>query len=192
VQTSNQRALLAEVQQLLQITDVPKDDLQRLQQTSPSTPRGIGELEHSAASLYKALMASRDTANEVAATVAHLAQYESAAGQFAQRMVQYLDTAFNHQSEATWNDTQKRHSLVLEPHIELGKALMGYEGLVLFVKDMDEERYKKLCLNYITTMSKLHQKEMRGLLMTLKGQLNSSTKGLPDVCESPNISAQPC
>ncbi|BEJ16672.1 hypothetical protein CspHIS471_0600730 [Cutaneotrichosporon sp. HIS471] len=181
VQTSNQRALLDEVQQLLQITDVPKDDLLRLQQTSPSTSRGISELEQSAASLYKALMASRDTANEVAATVAHLAQYESAAGQFAQRMVQYLDTAFDHQSEATYVETQKRHSLVLEPHVDLGKALMGYEGIVLFVKDMDEERYKKLCLNYITTMSKLHQKEMRGLLMTLKGQLNSITKGLSDV-----------
>lgn len=146
MQTSNQRALLNEVQQLLQITDVPKDDLSRLQQTSPSTPRGISELENSAASLYKALMASRDTANEVAATVAHLAQYEGAAGQFSQRMVQYLDTAFNHQSEATYTETQKRNSLVLEPHVELGKALMGYEGIVLFVKDMDEERYKKLCL----------------------------------------------
>lgn len=147
VQTSNQRALLTEVQQLLQITDVPKDDLARLQQTSPSTPRGISELEHAAASLYKALMASRDTANEVAATVAHLAQYEAAAAQFATRMVQYLDTAFNHQSEVTYAEAQKRRqSVVLEPHVELGKALMGYEGIVLFVKDMDEERYKKMCL----------------------------------------------
>ncbi|GMK58498.1 hypothetical protein CspeluHIS016_0505300 [Cutaneotrichosporon spelunceum] len=175
VQTSNQRALLALVQQLLQITDVPKDDLARLQQTSPNTPHGVSELEQSAASLYKALMASRDTANEVAATVAHLAQYEAATAQFTQRMVQYLDTAFDRQSEATYADTQKRQSVVLQPHVELGKALMGYEGIVLFIKDMDEERYKKLCLNYITTISKLHQKEMRGLLMTLKGQLGSTS-----------------
>lgn len=161
---------------------MPKDDLTRLQQVSPSSPRGVSELEHAAASLYKALMASRDTANEVAATVAHVAQYEAAAAQFATRMVQYLDTAFNHQSEVTFADTQKRRqSIVLEPHVELGKALMGYEGIVLFVKDTDEERYKKMCLNYITTISKLHQKEMRGLLMNLKTQLNSSTQGLSDV-----------
>lgn len=61
VQTSNQAALLEEIQQLLKITDVSRDDLEKLARTSPSTVRGVRELEHAAASLYKALMATRDT-----------------------------------------------------------------------------------------------------------------------------------
>lgn len=42
---------------------------------------------------------------------------------------------------------------------------MQYEGLMLYMKDMDEDAYKKLCLNYITITSKLHQAEMKELLL---------------------------
>ena len=61
VQTSNQKALLDEMRQLLQIVEVPLDDLRTLTQESPQTSRGIQALEMAAASLYKALQAGRDT-----------------------------------------------------------------------------------------------------------------------------------
>ena len=61
VQTSNQKALLDEMRQLLQIVEVPQEDLRTLNQESPQTSRGIQSLEMAAASLYKALQAGRDT-----------------------------------------------------------------------------------------------------------------------------------
>lgn len=185
VQTSNQHALLNEMRQLLQITDVPKEDLQKLLQLSPSTKRGVQDLELAAASLYKALQASRDTANEVAATVAHIQEYRAASTTFSTRILEYLDIAFKHQSDQTLADYRKetatKRSLKLIPHMTLGQSLMTYEGLVLYVKDMDEDKYKKLCLNYITTISKLHQSEMSELLMNLIKALKPNQNGATDV-----------
>ena len=142
VQISNQHALLKEVQQLLAITDVPKEDLQALSQASPSTQRGVQELEQAATALYKALQAARD--NE--ATGAHIQEYEKIAVQFATRVLEYLDITFKHKSSETLAKYKKTSQLKLEPHNELCESLMLYEGLVLWVKDMDDERYKKLCL----------------------------------------------
>ena len=161
VQTSNQHALLNEIRQLLQITDVPREDLTKLSQISPSSKRGVEELELAAASLYKAIQASREKgewyttrkmadseANEVAATSKHMREYHDAASQFSTRVLQYLDIAFKHQSDSTLADYRKNASREpkLVPHTALGENLMAYEGLVLFIKDMDDERYKKLCL----------------------------------------------
>ena len=36
-------------------------------------------------------------------------------------------------------------SMALAPHTSMGEFLMMYEGLVLYVKEMDEERYQRLC-----------------------------------------------
>jgi hypothetical protein len=74
VQTSNQQALLSELQQLLvqryelfeyladkqQIVDVPQEDLRILVKESPGTETGVQVLEKAAASLYKALQAGMD------------------------------------------------------------------------------------------------------------------------------------
>lgn len=89
--------------------------------------------------------------------------------------------AFQHQSDQTlteYRQSQARNSLALAPHAALGQSLMQYEGLVLYVKDMEEEKYKKLCLNYITTMSSLHQAEMKELLLGLIRHVKDSSKGI--------------
>lgn len=74
-------------------------------------------------------------------------EYRDAVSQFCTRILEYLDIAFKHQSDATLADYKKRSSETkLSPHTTLGENLMSYEGLVLFVKDMDDDRYKKMCL----------------------------------------------
>ncbi len=78
VQTANQRALLAELEQLLvryvvtppcrhllihplqQIVQVADEDLQALTQESLESERGIQALEVASTSLYKALLAGKD------------------------------------------------------------------------------------------------------------------------------------
>jgi hypothetical protein len=73
-------------------------------------------------------------------------EYHDAVSQFCMRLLQYLDIAFKHQSDATLASYKKTGEAKLGPHTALGENLMSYEGLVLFVKDMDDDRYKKLCL----------------------------------------------
>ncbi len=71
---------------------------------------------------------------------------------------------------------------------------MRYQGLVLYLKEMDEDRYQRLCTvsriykvisnatehsvpsiqNYTSTISGLHQDEMKDLLMNLMGVVNAS------------------
>lgn len=162
---------------------MPREDLSKLSQVSPASKRGVQELEHAAASLYKAIQASRDSANEVAATSMNFREYRDTVSQFSTRILEYLDISFKHQSDTTLAEYKKNNRQPkLAPHTTLGENLMSYEGLVLFVKDMDDERYKKLCLNYITTMSKLHQAEMSELLMSLIKKLSATTQS-SDVCE---------
>jgi len=62
VQTQNQRALLAELQNLLRTVHVDQDALMTLTQVSGlERAESIQRLEEAAAQLYKALQAGRDT-----------------------------------------------------------------------------------------------------------------------------------
>lgn len=51
------------------------------------------------------------------------------------------------QSDQTFADYRKssKKALALTPHTSMGQYLMTYEGLVLYVKEMDEDRYQRLC-----------------------------------------------
>lgn len=49
------------------------------------------------------------------------------------------------QSESTLAESRKSGKRELGAHTSMGEYLMMYEGLVLYIKEMDEERYQKLC-----------------------------------------------
>ncbi len=61
VQTQNQRALLAEIQNLLRTVHVDQEALTTLTQDSLEKSQSIRRLEAAAVQLYKALQAGRDT-----------------------------------------------------------------------------------------------------------------------------------
>ncbi|KAK4686866.1 exocyst complex component 1, partial [Tremellales sp. Uapishka_1] len=177
VQTSNQQALLDEIRQLLQIVEVPQQDLRTLTQESPQTARGVQALENAAASLYKALQAGRDTANaEVAATIARMREYQQSSSQFSSRLLEFLNITFKFQSETTLAEYRKvaKRKLTLQPHEAMEEDLLKYQGLILYVKEMDEDRYQGICSSYIAAISHLHQNEMKDLLMNLMSSLNAT------------------
>jgi hypothetical protein len=43
-------------------------------------------------------------------------------------------------------------------------ALGRYSGLILYLKEMDEDRFSKLCAVYFSTASDLHSKQFRSLM----------------------------
>ncbi|OWZ79276.1 exocyst protein [Cryptococcus neoformans Bt85] len=181
VQTSNQQVLLNELRQLLQIVEVPADDLHTLIKEPPSSEQGVKALERAAASLYKALQAGMDTANaEVAATIARMQEYREQSSKFCKRMSDYLDITFQYQADSTLSDFRKnfKKTMALESHQKMGEKLMIYTGLVLYIKEMDDARYQKLCSDYMSRASQLHQSEMRELLTYMASlQLSSGDAG---------------
>ncbi|KZT33260.1 hypothetical protein SISSUDRAFT_1054465 [Sistotremastrum suecicum HHB10207 ss-3] len=170
VQTQNQRALLGELNRLLETVDVDRNALMALKMEKLDIPEGIARLESAAAELYKALQASRDT--DMAATMERLQEYRTHNTQFCQRLFDFLKIMFSVQADRVLNEKigskstiSLAQSLTLARH-EIMEAYLGqYSGLMLYLKDMDEERYGKVCAVYFSTISELHSKQIKAMLM---------------------------
>ncbi|KAG8792705.1 hypothetical protein FRC12_005162 [Ceratobasidium sp. 428] len=167
VQNQNQRALLNEIEQLLQTVHVDRDALLTLTQESLESQRGIQKLEEAAAELYRALLAGRD--RDMAATIERLAEYKTHNQQFCTRLLEFLTIMFGYQSdnllEATEKSRQSRTQPTILSHKPMEDYLGRYCGLMLYLREMDEGRYSKVCATYFSTASELHSKEVRALFM---------------------------
>ncbi|KAJ7225687.1 exocyst complex component sec3 subunit [Mycena pura] len=166
VQTQNQRALLAELQNLLQTTQVDKEALAILTQESLEKSAGIQRLEEAATELYKALQAGQDT--DMAATMERLQEYRTHNAQFCKRVFDFLSIMFTAQSQMLLGSTdglkkesRGRVSVIL--HQDLEQYLGRYAGLMLYLKEMDEKVYAKLCAAYFSAASELHNTQIKAL-----------------------------
>jgi len=168
VQTQNQRALLTEVENLLQTVDVDQESLIILTQESLEKPAGIQRLEDAVTVLYKALQASKDS--EMAATMERLDEYRTYNSQFCKRIFDYLSIMSAAQAKSItdkdngmlWTSGKKHPTLA--SHEEMEKYLGRYAGLLLYLKEMDEGTYSKTCAAYFSAASDLHSKQMKSLL----------------------------
>ncbi|KAJ9110665.1 hypothetical protein QFC19_001494 [Naganishia cerealis] len=173
VQTANQRALLSSIEQLMQIVQVNPDELRALTQESLETEKGISSLEQALSSLYKALLVGRG-GGDMAATIERTQEYETHNRQFCSRLTEYLFIMFKFQCEMALSaaaSAVKNPNPTIPEHTQLEDKLGKYCGLVLYMKEMDEERYQKLCANYFSAVADLHSKEVKGYLGALLGKL---------------------
>ncbi|TDL28196.1 hypothetical protein BD410DRAFT_350073 [Rickenella mellea] len=181
VQTQNQKALLNELEQLLQTVHVDRDTLLTLTQESLEKTKSIQRLEEAACELYKALLAGRD--NDMAATMERLDEYRTHNGQFCKRMLDFLSIMFTAQSNMLLGNNNGvlglgekiRPSIV--NHQQLESYLGRYSGLMLYLKEMDESRYSKVCATYFSAASELHSTQMKGLFGAYAAMLK---KGVED------------
>ncbi|KAJ7487422.1 exocyst complex component Sec3-domain-containing protein [Mycena galericulata] len=166
VQTQNQRALLAELENLLQTVQVDKEALATLTQESLEKSTGIQRLEEAATELYKALQAGQDT--DMAATMERLQEYRTHNAQFCKRIFDFLSIMFTAQSQILLGNSdgltkegRGRPRIVLHQDIE--QYLGRYAGLMLYLKEMDEKVYAKLCAAYFSASSELHSLQIKAL-----------------------------
>ncbi|KAF5375148.1 hypothetical protein D9758_000450 [Tetrapyrgos nigripes] len=168
VQTQNQRALLAELENLVQTVQVDSETLIILTQESLEKSPSIQRLEEAAAELYKALLAGRDM--DMAATMERLQEYKTHNSQFCKRIFDFLSIMFTAQSKLllgdsdglTKSDKNRRPTII--PHTEWEAYLGRYSGLMLYLKEMDEGVYGKLCAAYFSAASILHGAQVKALL----------------------------
>lgn len=167
VQTQNQRALLGELQNLLRTVHVEQDALATLTQESLEKGRSIQRLEDASAELYKALQAGRDT--DMAATMERLEEYRTHNSQFCKRLFDFLSIMFTAQGKLLLGET---NGLVIPPrglptvvaHQEIEVYLGRYAGLMLYLKEMDENVYGRLCAAYFSAASELHSTQLKSLI----------------------------
>ncbi|KAK0478326.1 exocyst complex component Sec3-domain-containing protein [Armillaria novae-zelandiae] len=180
VQTQNQHALLAELENLLQTVQVDKEVLLTLTQDSLRDSNSIQRIEEAAAELYKALQAGRDT--DMAATMERLQEYRTHNAQFCKRMFDYLSIMFSAQSKLLLGDsdgltkTDRRGRPTITPHTELENYLGRYSGLMLYLKEMDEAVYAKLCAAYFSALNDLHGTQIRAMLSVCLGLIKKASE----------------
>ncbi|KAF9652003.1 hypothetical protein BDM02DRAFT_3090034 [Thelephora ganbajun] len=169
VQTQNQRALMAEIANLLETVDVDRESLVTLTQESLEKSKSIQKLEEAAADLYKALQAGRD--KDMAAGMERLSEYRTHNSQFCKRIFDYLSIMFTVRSKMLLGDndgvtksTGRRRASIVD-HKTLEKYLGRYSGLILYLKEMDETVYAKLCAGYFSAASELHNTQMQALFV---------------------------
>ncbi|KAJ7169718.1 exocyst complex component sec3 subunit [Mycena filopes] len=168
VQTQNQRALLAELENLLQTVQVDKEALATLTQESLEKSTGIQRLEEAATELYKALQAGQDT--DMAATMERLQEYRTHNAQFCKRVFDFLSIMFTAQSQMLLGNTdgltkaEKKGRPGVIMHQDIEQYLGRYAGLMLYLKEMDEKVYGKLCAAYFSAASELHNTQIKALL----------------------------
>ncbi|THH33432.1 hypothetical protein EUX98_g736 [Antrodiella citrinella] len=179
VQTQNQRALLSELEELLQTVQVDREALLTLTQDSLEKTASITRLEEAATQLYKALQAGRD--RDMAATMERLDEYRTHNAQFCKRMLDFLAIMFTAQGKLLLGDNDgvimsARGRPTLKNHKEFESYLERYSGLMLYMKEMDEAVYGKLCAAYFSASSELHATQVRALLTVCRGMI----KKVPD------------
>ncbi|KAG8975726.1 hypothetical protein FRC05_005244 [Tulasnella sp. 425] len=172
VQTQNQKALLNELENLLRTVDVDTNVLSALTQSSLESDQGIQRLEGALAELYKALVASKETG--MAAGMERLDQYRTHNTQFCKRLLDFLNIAFKFKSGQSESQPPRTGPPSLPPHRDLENYLGRYCGLMLYLKEMDEDRYGKVCANYFSTASDMHSREMRTVFLAFMNMVKSA------------------
>ncbi|THH10168.1 hypothetical protein EW145_g1521 [Phellinidium pouzarii] len=176
VQTQNQQLLLNELEKLLvcrfslvkkfrtSLMNVPS----LFYRVANGSHEGIAKLEMAAIELYKALLAGRD--NDMAATMERLEEYRTHNSQFCKRILDFMTIMFTAQGNMLLGETSglgpssEKGRLVIFNHQQIESYLERYCGLMLYMKEMDENKYSKTCAAYFSAASDLHSQQIKAFL----------------------------
>ncbi|KAN0060684.1 hypothetical protein ACQY0O_007342 [Thecaphora frezii] len=184
VQTSNQRTLMAEIDNLINTINVDDTALHILSAGRLESDEGIAQLEGAAASLYKSMLqAKRDgdsSGGDVAATTERLAEHESVSSRFCKRVMDYLNVTFNVEIQRLLNDPVRQQALApplpsLPDHASMEDALGRYCGILLYMKEVSPQNFSRVSASYFASASECYKAEMQKLFAVYKSQIRQDT-----------------
>lgn len=117
---------------------------------------------------------------DVGAAVQRMSEYENYNKQFCSRLIDFLVIMFKYQTDSTLQNANASSGLEIPPHAQMEDQLGKYCGLILYMKEMDEERYQKLCAEYFSTASGLHNQEFKLCFTTFINKLRRPADSLDD------------
>ncbi|MCO5588234.1 hypothetical protein L7F22_042189 [Adiantum nelumboides] len=189
VQTSNQRALSAEIEKLLDTVHVDEQAVDILLGSEMQTDEGIGELEMAGAALYKAMLQARRTQEDsqngdpsaagLAAATERLEEYSILADRFAKRLLEFLTSTFNEQTYTILHDPARIRALkppnaMLTDHSVVEIVLGRYCGLLLYAKEVSPNYFSRISAAYFASASERYKSEMTTLINVCKSSIAST------------------
>lgn len=185
VQTSNQRTLMAEIDNLINTINVDEGALHALSAGRLESDEGIAQLEAAAASLYKSMLQARQDGEggggaEMSAATERLAEHEATSARFCKRVLDYLNVTFNVETQRLLSDPARTRALAppnpsLEDHGSMEMVLGRYCGLLLYMKEVSPQNFSRVSAAYFATVSDCYKTEMQKLFAIFRGQIKQAT-----------------
>ncbi|SPO39858.1 related to Exocyst complex component Sec3 [Pseudozyma flocculosa] len=184
VQTSNQRTLMAEIDNLINTINVDDSALHTLSAGRLENDEGIAQLESAAASLYKSMLqAKRDgdsNGGDMAAATERLAEHESVSNRFCKRVMDYLNVTFNVEAQRLLSDPARQKALApplptLRDHASMEDALGRYCGILLYMKEVSPQNFSRVSASYFASASECYKTEMQKLFAVYKSQIKQAS-----------------
>ncbi|CAG8586488.1 15863_t:CDS:10, partial [Cetraspora pellucida] len=172
VQTANQKALLSELDRLIQTISIPDHVIKILRQESMDTPQGVQNIEQAAEQLKLAIKTPFDKSlQEMKAIQEKIESYKYHAKNFCSRFCEYMRMMFQYQAETLMNDKSRgpRHnSLTIQSHDYITMNLSKYRTLSLWVKEMDPNRHLEVQSFYVSAKEPIYKKETKEYLQQMR------------------------
>ena len=191
VQTSNQRTLMAEIENLINTINVDDDAIHTLSAGRLENPEGVAQLEIAAASLYKSMLQARRDGDgggaDMAAAAERLADHEAISARFCKRVLDYLNITFNAEAQRLLSDPARQKALqpphpTLPDHAPMEGVLGQYCGLLLYMKEVSSATFSRVSAAYFASASECYRSEMQQLFSAYRTQLRKASD--EDVNES--------
>ncbi len=191
VQTSNQRTLMGEIENLINTINVDEDAIHVLSAGRLETADGVAQLEMAAASLYKSMLQARRDGDgggaDMAAAAERLADNEAISSRFCKRVLEYLNITFNAEIQRLVSDPSRQKALqpphpTLPDHAPMEEVLGQYCGLLLYMKEVSSATFSRVSASYFASASEGYRTEMQQLFSAYRRQLRKASD--EDISES--------
>ncbi|CBQ70510.1 related to Exocyst complex component Sec3 [Sporisorium reilianum SRZ2] len=184
VQTSNQRTLMTEIENLINTINVDEDAIHTLSAGRLENPEGVAQLEYAAASLYKSMLQARrdgdDGGADMAAAAERLADHEAISSRFCKRVLDYLNVTFNVETQRLLSNPARQKALQpphpsLPDHASMEEVLGQYCGLLLYMKEVSSATFSRVSAAYFASASECYRSEMQQLFAAYRKQLRNAS-----------------
>lgn len=185
VQTSNQRTLMAEIENLINTINVDDNAIHVLSTGRLESADGVAQLEMAAASLYKSMLQARRDGDgggaDMAAAAERLADHEAISSRFCKRVLDYLNVTFNTETQRLLADPQRQQALQpphpsLPDHEPMEEVLGQYCGLLLYMKEVSSATFSRVSAAYFASASEGYRTEMQQLFNAYRRQLRKASE----------------
>lgn len=191
VQTSNQRTLMAEIENLINTINVDEEAIHTLSAGRLESSDGIAQLEHASASIYKSMLQARGDGEgggaDMTAAAERLAEHENISTRFCKRVMDYLTVTFNVETQRLSSDPARQKALqppqpTLLDHEPMEDVLGQYCGLLLYMKEVSPPNFSRVSAAYFASSSECYKVEIQKLFASYQSQLKAVSED--DVSES--------
>ncbi|KAM3589562.1 hypothetical protein VKS41_000421 [Umbelopsis sp. WA50703] len=172
VQTANQRSLVTELQELLASVRVSDGVLQTLRNTPMDNVQDIEKIQDAAGDLQKVLKVKLgDGLQTMKAVQERVEEYNMYSNTFTSRVYEHLRTSIESQTDILYETrsrtapmTTRKNYVIIPAYSSLEDSLFKYQGLALWMKEMDPRRYNELQMTYAQGLTKSCKRDINNAM----------------------------